>query len=94
MKKALILAACLTALMGTTACVDYGYGRPGYGYASDYDVYYDGYYGPVRQGYWGHDGWFYYRDPGRRDYRRDDGRHFRREPYNGYRSYRIHHGHR
>jgi hypothetical protein len=94
MKKMLLIAGSLLVLTGMSACADYGYGYGhGPGRYADYDLYYDDYYGPVREGYWGDDGLFYYRDAHRR-WQRDDGRHFRRDSYNGYRQYRIHHGHR
>ncbi len=79
--------------MGLSACTDY-YGGAGVGYGyNDYDdLYYDNYYGPVREGYWNTDGWYYYRDRATRQYRRDDGRHFRRDAANGYHSSRMHRG--
>lgn len=43
----------------------------------DYEAYYDGAYGPFRDGYWGTDGFFYYTATGGR-WQRDDFHHFRR----------------
>lgn len=66
----------------------YGYDN-GY-YGSPYDVWYDGYYGPIGDGYWAGDGYFWYatsRDG--RDWRRGDPGHFRREAYGNYRHYRF-----
>ena len=92
MKKMLVIAASLLALTGMSACAEYDYGH-GPGRYAAYDLYYDGYYGPVSEGYWGGDGWFWYRDS-TRHWRRDDGRHFRRDTYNGYHPYRVHRGRR
>ncbi len=41
-----------------------------------YDGYYDDYYGPFYDGYWGSDGFFYYTDGPGHPFRRDEGRHF------------------
>ncbi|KQM19654.1 hypothetical protein [Novosphingobium sp. Leaf2] len=77
------------ALAGTTlslsACATDGYG--GYGYSSvgwgtpyAYDGYYDGFYGPIYDGYWGRDNYFYYRNrDGDRRFRRADRNHFMRQ---------------
>lgn len=73
MKRALLAAAAALTL---SACAeDLGYG-PSFG--GDM-VYYDSYYGPFYNGYWGPDGVFWY-SPGRgRPYVRDDSHHFRRD---------------
>jgi len=93
--KTILMIAGAAGLLTTAACADYpaGYphGRHGYGHADGYDVYYDGYYGPVREGYWDNDGDFHYRDA-QRHWQRDQGRHFRRDSYNGYQSYRVYRG--
>ena len=80
MLSALLAAACLP--LG--ACVDgyaYGGGPVAYGPGPYlYDGWYDGYYGPVYDGYWGTDGYFYYRHGGGdRAYIRGDRGHFRRD---------------
>jgi hypothetical protein len=77
MKRVLILSLALGAMISLGGCTGY-YGGAGVGYGyNDYDdLYYDNYYGPVRDGYWSNDGWYYYRDRTTRKYRRDDGRHF------------------
>lgn len=58
-----------------------GYYPASYGYgAYPYDGWYDGYYGSIYDGYWGNDGFFYYRlNRGDRDYHRGDAPHFRRQ---------------
>ena len=80
--KRLIIALCATLpALSLTACYDGGY--YGVGYASGpyaYDGWYDDYYGPIYDGYWGNDGYFYYRNSDHvRDFRRGDQSHFRRE---------------
>lgn len=65
-----VAAAGLSGCADDTYGVGYGYGYgPGAGW--DYSGYYDGYYGPIYDGYWGDDGAFYYRN-------RDDDHHFHR----------------
>ncbi|HEX7710323.1 MAG TPA: hypothetical protein VF418_05250 [Sphingomonadaceae bacterium] len=99
---ALPLAGCVTDDYGSgygyrDGYYDGGrYGRGYYGdrygyddgyYGSPYDVWYDGYYGPIEDGYWGGDGYFWYSSG--RDWRRGDGNHFRRGAYGNYRHYRF-----
>jgi hypothetical protein len=48
-----------------------------------YDGYYDDYYGPIYDGYWGNDG-FYYRSHAGEAFHRDDAQHFRRESSTGF----------
>ncbi len=91
MKRALIFAIPLVAILGLSGCAGYyGGAGAGYGYNGYDDLYYDNYYGSVRDGYWNNDGWYYYRDRATRQYRRDDGRHFRRDAADGYHSMRMH----
>ena len=94
MKARLTLLAASLASLPLAGCMDSGYGvglGVGYGsggyYPADYGYgaypyngWYDGYYGPIYDGYWGNDGYFYYRSNDRdRDYRRGDRDHFRRD---------------
>jgi hypothetical protein len=74
--KRLLLIAC--AALPLAACTTYG---PGYGPgpAVAYDGYYDDYYGPIYDGYWGDDGAFFYRTGAHGHYRRGDGAHFRHD---------------
>ena len=86
MRRILLAASLAGVLAGAGACAD-GYGYRG-GVALGYDGYYDDFYGPVYDGYWRNDGYYYYR-PGRgRPYVRDDGRHFRRDAFPGGREFR------
>lgn len=51
---------------------------------SPYDAYYDNYYGPIYDGYWGGDGYFYYRGSvNDRTYHRGDRNHFRHDQGTG-----------
>jgi hypothetical protein len=89
MKRAITLALLALTAAPLAACVD-GMGlemsAPG-PYA--YDGYYDGYYGQVYDGYWGSDGYFYYRGgEGEGAYRRGDRQHFAREAPQGQGNYR------
>jgi len=91
-RRPLLFAVSIGAAIGLSACTTYY--DDGYGYAGNnsYDVWYDNYYGQVRDGYWSDDGWYYYRDSRSRDYRRDDGRHFRRDAADGYHSSHMYDG--
>lgn len=85
MRKMLIaLCAALPALSlgGCAAGYGGGYGRVDYaGGPYGYDGYYDDFYGPIHDGYWGSDGFFYYRGgANERRFRRGDPGHFRRDP--------------
>ena len=88
MKKSLIALTLVTGTLGLGGCMgDYGYGGGygggvvmDYGSAYPYDGWYDGYYGNIYDGYWGNDGYFYYRGNDRdQQYRRGDRNHFRRD---------------
>ena len=85
--KRLLAALLVTLPLATLAACDDGYGYGGVGYASTpyaYNGYYDGFYGPIYDGYWGSDRYFYYRRNAddRRFYRGDLG-HFDRERARG-----------
>lgn len=76
----ILLAAPL--LVGVAGCAEDGYYVGVHSaYYDPYPYYgwYDGYYGPIYDGYWGSDGFFYYRrgDHDRHFYRGDHD-HFRR----------------
>jgi hypothetical protein len=63
----------------------------GYGYVANgpyYDGYYDDYYGPVEEGFWGPDGYFYYGDHDH-NFHRGEPAHFRREAAPGFHSFHI-----
>lgn len=87
--KKLLLALCATvpALSLGACATDYGDGRYGsayYGGPYSYTGYYDGFYGPIYDGYWGRDNYFYYRGGvGDRAYRRGDRTHFSRSAASG-----------
>lgn len=78
MKRSLIFLAA-PLVLGLGGCVTDGYGSVGYGYGSPYayDGYYDGFYGPIYDGYWGNDGAFYYRsNANEHRFHRGDNAHF------------------
>jgi hypothetical protein len=68
------LAAAASVGMLLAGCASYG---PGPGpVAVGYDGYYDGYYGPIYDGYWRGEH-FWWRDRVDHPFRRDDAHHFR-----------------
>ena len=85
MRKALLAAGALSALITLSACGG-GYGYYGASVGPG-DVYYDGFYGDYTDGYWGPDQNFYYRGGDGR-FLRDESHHFRRENFSG--AHRFH----
>ncbi len=77
----IIVTSAVAAALLCGCAGGYGYG-PG-GSVVAYDGYYDDYYGPIYDGYWGGDG-FYYRGHAGDSFHRDDGQHFRREASTGF----------
>ena len=81
--KRLILMACGAAAIALTAgCASGGYGYGGGPVAVGYDGYYDDFYGPFDDGYWGADGGYYYHHG--HEWRRDTGGHFRHDAAQGF----------
>ncbi|WP_068075688.1 hypothetical protein [Novosphingobium lentum] len=80
-RSTMILALSLTALPLSACATDgYGYGGAAYAESYPYSGWYDGYYGSIYDGYWGGDGFFYYRPSATdRAYRRGDRVHFRNQ---------------
>jgi hypothetical protein len=82
MKKYIATALGLFALISPLSACAGGYGTGGVAYAGGsyaYDGFYDDYYGPIYDGYWGDDGGFYYRrGPSDRRFVRGDAAHFNR----------------
>ena len=92
MKTLALCALGSTLLLGGCA-YDEGYHHH-HDYVSvdaDYDGYYDDFYGPVADGYWGEDNFFYYTDAPGHPYRRDTDHHFRHD--NGGNGFHTIHGH-
>ena len=85
----LLGAATLMLLLG--ACVsdeDHGHRL----HASvDYDGYYDDFYGPITDGYWGADGVFMFTTDQGRSYHRDEARHIQRDATAGHHNIHGHH---
>ena len=88
MRKILLAAGAIGALLTVSACADTGYGYYGAS-AGPPDVYYDGYYGPYTDGYWGPDAAFYYRGSDGR-FLRGDNEHFRHRTFEHSQGYRAH----
>lgn len=79
MKRTLSALALGLAVLPLAACYDDGYSVGMSWQSRPYDVWYDGFYGPIYDGYWGLDGFFYYRLDGRLNrYHRGDNHHFYR----------------
>jgi hypothetical protein len=74
-----LAAASAAALLAGCASGPYGPGPV----ASGYDGYYDGYYGPIYDGYWRGDH-FWWRDGAGHPFRRDNARHFSRSAATGF----------
>lgn len=84
--KILMVSAAATLFAG---CADYygpGYVGVGYGPVADvdYDGYYDGYYGPIYDGYWGDGGMFIYQTREGGHWRRGSRTHFRHDAAPGF----------
>ncbi len=96
MKKLALIVTAVAALGLLSACEDDPYYYRHHDRMAmidgDYDLYYDNYYGAITDGYWGGDGYFWYRDANNR-YHRDTGRHMRHDPYSGYSAFHVHHSH-
>jgi hypothetical protein len=75
MTKKLLIA--LAATLPLAACAGYYGGPVGPGVA--YDGYYDDYYGPINDGYWGDGDVFYYRNHAHGRYVADRSGHFRHD---------------
>ncbi len=81
-------ACALALLLAAAGCADYG-PHDRMAMAGGYDGYYDDFYGPYNDGYWGGDGYFYYSDhPGH--FNRDEAHHFRRDAASGFHGVRAH----
>jgi len=86
MKSWVYLAALAAAgaLLAGCASGPYGPGPgPGVDVAVGYDGYYDGFYGPIYDGYW-RDGHFWWRDRVDHPFRRDNDGHFRIDAKDGF----------
>jgi len=81
MKRPLMFACLVGAMVPLGGCVDHYRGSAVVSWSSyPYYGWYDGFYGPIYDGYWGTDSFFYFRlNPADRVFRRGDAMHFRRE---------------
>lgn len=92
MRKLLFLATA-AGMLSAAGCASTGYyGGAGYGYdyAGPADVWYDGYYGPYSEGYWGDGGAFFFRAQDGHVYR-DRAGHFRDRSFAGAEIYHSRH---
>lgn len=86
MKVGQILGAT-AALVLVAGCAGGYYGGSDFGYYgpdTEFDGYYDGAYGPIYDGYWGHGGAFYYRSSAGGTWNRGETAHFRRAAAPGF----------
>lgn len=83
LSRVLIVMAAAALFAG---CADYGVAYYGPGPVADveYDSYYDGYYGPIYDGYWGDNGVFFYRSSEGGRWSRGDPTHFRHDSAPGF----------
>jgi hypothetical protein len=80
-RQVLAVSAAVVVMAG---CADYGMGYYGGPVADvEYDGYYDNAYGPLYDGYWNNDT-FYYRTSENDHWRRGDSKHFRRDSAPGF----------
>jgi hypothetical protein len=84
--RKMLIAAALGGMLILPACAGGAYYGAGYGGA---DVYYDSYYGPYTDGYWGPDDFFYYRGGDGR-FIRDENHHFQHRMFHGARGFHAH----
>jgi hypothetical protein len=93
MKRTLTIALLALSSVPLSACAG-GYGmQVGYAEPYAYDGWYDGSYGPIYDGYWGNDGYFYYRHAeGEGAYVRGDRNHFAHQAPQGPHNYQPIHG--
>jgi hypothetical protein len=77
-KMKIILVSSALLALGACASTD----GPVY-----YDGYYDGSYGPLYDGYWGDDNFFYYSGGRGQPFVRDESNHFRHDPASGFSSF-------
>jgi hypothetical protein len=88
MLKATVLMGAAATVLLLSACADDAYydGHRHYADVGNYDVWYDGFYGPYVDGYWGDGDVFFYSDP-HGGFLRDDAHHFRHERWEGARGF-------
>ncbi|HEY1880195.1 MAG TPA: hypothetical protein VGG68_09705 [Caulobacteraceae bacterium] len=86
LSRLLIVSAAAAMFAGCTAHLGPGYAGVVVGPVADvdYDAYYDGYYGPIYDGYWGDDGVFIYRTNEGGHWMRGDTTHFRHDTATGF----------
>lgn len=88
----LAAATIATAIMLAACAGGPGSGYVGYNGGWAYDGYYDNYYGPIYDGYWGDDGYFWYRNSEGGHFHRGDRDHFRHDHPEGGDHWQTMHG--
>jgi hypothetical protein len=75
--KRVLLTLCAGAVLTLSACADdSSFYRPHYAGVTDYDAYYDDFYGPFYDGYWAPGGNYFFRTGPRGRFREDRAMHF------------------
>jgi len=78
MNRPIVLLSLAAFALPLSACATDSYDGRFYADAAyPYDGYYDGFYGPIYDGYWGSNGYFYYRANSGGRFIRGDHNHFR-----------------
>ena len=90
--KAFMTMLVVAAALGLGACASKGTYGPSYGGAAWQSGWYDNYYGPIRDGYWGPSGLFFFRTGSEDGYHRDLYNHFRRHEFRGGVAFRFQSG--
>jgi hypothetical protein len=86
------IGAVAAAALLSSCAYDGHYHGGGYAAAGvDYDGYYDDFYGPIGDGYWGPDDFFYYSNGSDHQFHRDDAHHFRHDAVSGFHPVHGHH---
>ncbi|HKR88085.1 MAG TPA: hypothetical protein VJS38_07900 [Phenylobacterium sp.] len=85
MKRIMLAAAAALVLAGCETYDGYGYGGGGV-------AYYDDFYGPFYDGYWGRDNLYYYRHGHHGPWVRDEAGHFRHDHPQGFHGVHGHGG--
>ncbi len=82
--KRVLLTLCAGSVLMLTACADdSSFYRPHYAGATDYDAYYDDFYGPFYDGYWAPGGNYFYRTGPRGRFQEDRAMHFHHDQATG-----------
>jgi hypothetical protein len=87
--RKMLIAAAIGGILILPACAYEGGGAYYGAEVGAPDVYYDSFYGPYTDGYWGPDDFFYYRGGDGR-FLRDESHHFQHRMFSGARGFHAH----